>query len=271
MRRGWPVLLLMLAGCASQPAIVPGQIVSANPCIDAILADVAAPGQIGGVSAFSHDPASASAPLDWARRYPAVGMSAEEIVAAHPRLLLTGNLGSGSSIAAIRKASIRALTFGVPATVAESQQQISAIARAIGREAEGLRLNARIAQAIAPRPAGPSPTAIIWQAGGFVAGTGTIQDEMLSLAGYRNASSVYGLNQWEQLPLETLVRNPPDIIFMADTAEGDAARALAMKQRLLAKMGARTKVVRFPDRLLFCAGPTIVETMARLRAARVSS
>lgn len=274
MRIGWPALLLLLTACASQPAITPGQIVSANPCIDAILAEVAAPGQIGGVSAFSHDAASASAPVDWARRYRAIGISAEEIIAARPRLLLTGNLDSASSMAAIRKLGIRTLTFGVPATIAESQAQVGAIARAIGRQAQGDRLMDRIAAATAlaqPRSQrSQAPAAIIWQAGGFVAGQGTIQDEMLTRAGFRNASLAYGLRQWEQLPLETLLRNPPDVIFMADTAQGEAARALAMKQRLLGHIGAQTKVVRFPGRLLFCAGPTIVETMARLRAARAA-
>lgn len=267
MARIWPALLL-LAGCAEAPHIAPGGIVSANPCIDAVLAQIAAPGQINAVSAFSHDPESASAPLSWSRRHPAVGITAEEIIAARPRLLLTGNLDPPSTVAAIRKAGITTLTFGVPATLAESEAQIGQIARAINRVEAGQRLARHIAAAAVPVQSASRQTAIIWQAGGFVAGRGTIQDEMLARAGFINGSTRYGLRQWEQLPLETLLRAPPDIIFMADSAAGDQGRALAIRRRLLSRSHSRTRIVSFPDRLLFCAGPAIIETMARFHAAR---
>ena len=43
-------VFVLLGGCAPQPAIAPNRIVSNNPCIDAVLAEVAAPQQIGAVS-----------------------------------------------------------------------------------------------------------------------------------------------------------------------------------------------------------------------------
>ena len=77
MRRGLCLLpLLALAGCANNAAIVPGGIVSNNPCIDAVLAEIALPGQVTAVSTYSHDPNSASAPLSWSMQYPAIGASA---------------------------------------------------------------------------------------------------------------------------------------------------------------------------------------------------
>lgn len=290
MRFGW-LLALLLVGCSRGPAIAPGGIVSANPCVDAVLAEIAAPGQIAAVSAFSQQADSASAPLDWARRYPAVGITAEEIIAARPRLLLTGNLASTGTNAALAKAGIRMETFGVPATVAESVAQVRNIARAIGREDAGEALVARIEASfvqtiVTPAQAGAHklpkpvimdsrlrgnddhsypPSALIWQAGGFVAGKGTLQDELLTRAGFANASETYGLDQWEQLPLETLIRKPPDIIFMASSADGDEARALAMRARMIARLGGKTRIVPFPDTLLFCGGPTIIRVMEVLK------
>ena len=87
---------MTVLGCSSA-TIPPNSIISANPCIDAVLAEIATPGQIAAVSAYSHDAASASAPLGWARALPAVGITAEEIIAARPRLLLTGNYMSLST------------------------------------------------------------------------------------------------------------------------------------------------------------------------------
>ncbi|NJM49880.1 MAG: ABC transporter substrate-binding protein [Sphingomonadales bacterium] len=271
MRFCWP-LLLALAGCSGQNAIVPGGIVSNNPCIDAVLSEIAAPGQLSAVSVYSHDPASASAPIAWARRYPPIGTSAEEIIAARPRLLLTGNLASGGTNAALAKAGIVQKSYGVPASVAANLVQIRDMAKAIGREEAGEKLNAKIETALGPdEGAGRARrgTAIIWQTGGFVAGKGTLQDELLARAGFTNAAEVYGLDQWSQLPLETLVRNPPDIIFMPmagqGKGQGESQREIALRQKLL-RYFPKTKIASFPDRLLFCGGPTIIEAMEVMRS-----
>ncbi len=301
MRFGWP-LLLLLGGCSGQPTIAPGGIVSNNPCIDGVLAEIAAPGQIAAVSIYSHDANSGSAPLDWARAFPAIGTSAEEIIAARPALLLTGNLASSGTNAALSKAGVKMVAFGVPATVEESVAQVRAVAKAIGREAAGEDLVARIQDSIStlnyaviasgarqsrvarldsglprfarndgisvvPRP----PSAIIWQTGGFVAGKGTLQDELLSRAGFANASTTYGLNQWDILPLETLIRKPPAIIFMPRSGKGEDARALAMRQGVLRHLKGRTRIVDFPDKLLFCGGPTIIKAMDVMRSAKKPS
>ena len=295
MRSRWLLLgfpALILAGCSSQRDIEPDGIVSNNPCIDGVLEQIAAPGQIAAVSIYSHDAASASASLAWGRHLPAIGTSAEEVITAQPRLLLTGSLASSGTNAALAKAGVKLLGFGVPASVAENKQQIRAIAKAIGREAAGEQLVRRIDRAITPLPqaggagggpvtqttseTAPTPnpsrkregdfeSAIIWQSGGFVPGKGTLQDELLARAGFVNASAAYGLKQWQQLPFETLIRKPPSVIFMPVRGEGDAGRELAMRKRLLRHLRGKSRIVSFPDRLLFCGGPTIIEAMKVMR------
>ena len=271
MRSRWILLglpALILAGCSSQLDIAPDGIVSNNPCIDGVLERITAPGQISAVSIYSHDSVSASASPGWARRLPAIGTSAEEVILARPRLLLTGNLASSGTNAALAKAGVRLLGFGVPASVEENKQQIRAIAKEIGREAAGEQLLRRIDAAVAPaKRQGVQASAIIWQSGGFVPGKGTLQDELLARAGFINASEVYGLKQWQQLPLETLIRRPPSVIFMPVMGQGDAGRELAMRKRLLRHLRGKTRIVSFPDRLLFCGGPTIIEAMKVMRKA----
>lgn len=267
MRSLWPALMLLLASCGSERAIAPGQIVSNTPCVDAVLAKIAAPGQIGAVSIWSHDPASASAPLGWARAHPALGLTAEEIIAIQPKLLLTGNLATGGTNAALRAAGIPMRTYGVPATVADSIAQVRDIAAAIGRTAQGEDLATAITHAAAPRTLPRPLSAIIWQSGGFVPGKGTLQDDLLARAGYRNASGLYGLNQWDILPVERVLAHPPDLIFMPESAFGADHRDLAARRKLLARLGARTRIIPFPDNLLFCGGPSIIEAMQRLKGA----
>jgi iron complex transport system substrate-binding protein len=260
MRRGWP--LLLLAGCSGQPAIPAGGIVSNNPCIDGVLAEIAVPGQIAAISAYSHDPASSSASLSWARKLPALGTTAEEIIAAKPRLVLTGNLASQGTNAALAKVGLPMVAMGVPASVAESIGQIRTLAAVLKQKAAGEELVKRIEKVIGDAPLSPAlsrkedgqqSSAIIWQSGGFVPGKGSLQDELLTRAGFQNASARYGLGQWSQLPLDVLMRNPPDVIF---TSKPHPAFA-----RL-----PHTRIVRFPDRLSFCGGPTIIEAMKVLRS-----
>lgn len=267
MPRFWPLLMLSLVSCGGPQRIAPGQIVSNTPCVDAVLAEIAAPGQIGAVSSWSHDPASASAPLAWARKHPALGLTAEEIIAAHPKLLLTGNLATGGTNAALRAAGIPMRTYGVPVDVAESIAQVRDIATAIGRKPQGERLARAIAHAAAPRQLPRRISAIIWQSGGFVPGKGTLQDDLLARAGYRNASALYGLNQWDILPVERVLAHPPDLIFMPESADGSEGRELAARRTLLARLGAKTRIIPFPDKLLFCGGPSIIAAMQRLKAA----
>ncbi len=256
--------MTVMASC-SQPAIPAHGIISNNPCIDNILAEIAAPGQIAAISHYSHDADGGSAPLGWARAIPAIGDTAEEIIAAKPRLVLTGNLASSGTNAALSKAGIKIVAMGVPATIAENDAQIRLIAKAIGREGSGEALIGKITPPLKAKNRG---TALIWQAGGFVAGKGTLQDELLTRAGYTNAAGTYGLKQWDLLPLEVMLRNPPDVIFMPLSGQGDDKRALERRASVLRHLKT-THVVNFPDKLLFCGGPTVMRVMAVLeRTAR---
>lgn len=271
MRSGW-LLLLLLSGCSGQPAIAPGSIVSNNPCIDAVLAEIAAPGQIGAVSIYSHNDDSASAPLEWARKLPAIGTSAEEIIAAKPSLVLTGNLASSGTNAALAAAGVTTVAVGVAANISDDIAQVRQIAKAIGRGGAGEVLVLKIQQSIRNRSGDEphKPSAVIWQNGGFVAGEGTLQDELLAAHGFANASRSYALKSWDILPLETLIRNPPDVIFMPRTAKGEDAKQLSARLRLLRHVSDKTKIVAFPDRLLFCGGPTTIKVSKTFSATRES-
>jgi iron complex transport system substrate-binding protein len=272
MRLGWCILsAFVLAGCASQPVVAPNGVVSNNPCIDAVLAEIAVPGQVTAVSSYSHDPESASAPLAWSAQLPAMGSGAEELLLARPKLVLTGNLASSGANAALARAGVRTVALGVAPTIAEDMQQIRTIAAALGRVDAGEALISDIADSLpdTQRP-GPPVSAIIWQNGGFVAGKGTLQDELLARHGFRNASAQYGLSSWGVLPLETLMRNPPQVIFMPTNTRDSNAREGRARQELLSHLGGRTRIVDFPDKLLFCGGPTIIKASAILSKTRAA-
>ena len=98
MRRWADGLAAIMAGAAilasvSSAGAAPRRVVSLNPCLDAILLEVADPAQITALSRYSRDP-RLSAVANVARRFPSTGGSAEEVVALKPDLVLTSGMGA---------------------------------------------------------------------------------------------------------------------------------------------------------------------------------
>lgn len=268
MRRGLVVSVVVAAAlvAASPAAAGPRRVVSMNPCVDAVLVEVAEPAQILAISHYSQDPRATSIPLATARRFAATSGTAEEVVALRPDLVLAGAHVSPSTLAALRRLGVPVETFGVPATVAESLAQVRRIAAAVGKPARGEALATRIEAAAARAQAGargPAVPALIWQGSGLVPGKATLADEMLRIAGFRNMSADYGLKQWDVLPLEHLAARPPRVL-LTDPAAADRMTG----HRVLRRYEGRIVQADFSERLLSCAGPVIIRALDRLSQVR---
>ncbi len=268
--------LLLVSGCTPQASIVakdagkPMRIVSMNPCVDAILMEIAEPDQIAAVSHYSQDPRATSVDLARARQYPAVSGSAEDVIAARPDLVIAGPHVSVQTIAALKRLDVPLILVGVPETVAENKAQIADIALRIGQRAKGEALNERIDAAIAKgRRTGAPVSALIWQSSGLVPGKGTLADELLAQTGFHNLSADLGLKKWDILPLEGLLMQPPAILLAGDaTMDGgkrtDANRMLS--HPVLRHAGLHIRIADYPSNLLHCGGPVIIRAVARLTA-----
>lgn len=262
---GWALVVAAMPVPAGAAAPRPLRVVSINPCLDAVLMRIADPAQIVAISGYSHDPRATSVPLAWSRRYRATSGTAEEVVALRPDLVVASGLVAPATAAALVRMKVRLLSFALPASVAESAQQVRDLAAAIGRPAQGVALAARIERAARADRVAPVP-ALIFGAGGLVPGEGTLPDELLRRAGFANASAGYGLRRWDVLPLEYLVARPPRVLLSVAAAEGGGERI--ERHPALRRLAGRMTVAPFPARLMNCGGPSIVAAMARLRAVR---
>lgn len=253
---------------APSAAAAPARVVSINPCIDAILMHVADAAQIAGISHYSKDPRASSITPAQAAAFTATSGTAEEVVALAPDLVIAGGHVDPATIAALRRMNIALLPLAVPETIAQSRDQVRVVAAAVGHPDRGARLIARIdAALLAARAPPPAVPALIWQGGGLVPGENTLAGELLGKAGFHNLSADYGLKTWDVLPLEHLVARPPRVLFSVGNTSG-ADRMLghpAVKQ-----LAAHIAIRHFPERLLRCAGPTIIEAAATLAAARAA-
>lgn len=267
------VAVLVLAACQQvsappRPTATRPTIVSLNPCTDAILAQVAAPGQLLAISHYSHDPASSSMGVAAARHFRSVSGSVEEIAQLSPDVVVADSFLAPATLQALRGIGIRVVTFGSVDSVAASEGQVRDIASAAGNAPAGEQLVARIEQALAAAapPARSSPlSTIVWESGGIVAGDHTLIADLLRRTGFVNSVAVRGMGQADYLPLEAMLIDPPQVILTTGSAYSQEDRLLA--HPALARLE-HTRKVPFDSTLLWCGGPTIVravDALARLR------
>jgi iron complex transport system substrate-binding protein len=260
VRRGAILSLLALGACVQAP-VRQGGIVSTNPCADAILVRLAPPERIAAISHYSHDPDATSLPLAVARRFAVTAGTAEEVIARRPDLVLADSFAPAATLAAYRRAGLRVVVLDSPTTVAASVAQVRRVAAAVGEPARGEQLADEIARAASP-VAAPGPRALFYISGDLANGSGNLLDEMMRIAGLRNAAADYGLSFSGTVPVETLVGHPPEVVIA--TGEG---RSAALRRRLLPGV----RQVTFPRTLLNCGGPSIPAALVRLRAVRAGA
>lgn len=258
-------LALLLAARADA---APQRIVSINPCIDAILMHVADRSQIAAISHYSKDLRASSITPSQAARFPATSGTAEEIVALAPDLVLSGPHVEPATVAALRRLRIPLVQVPVPETIGQSREQVMTVARSAGQPARGAELVARIDAAVAAgRSRQPPIEALIWHGGGLVPGSATLADDLLRASGFRNKSADYGLASWDVLPLEPLLADPPRVLLTI----GAPARADRMLGHpAMRQLAGRVAMRPWPERLLQCGGPTIIDAVDKLAAVRKS-
>lgn len=275
-RRAWLAGIVVLS-CASgtvhaqsRPAH-PMRIVSLNMCVDGILVELVSHDRIAALSHYARDP-ERSTISEIARQLPITYETAEEVVALRPDLVLTSRHSAIATRNALKRVGIRFELFDVPNSIAGSLQQVRKVAGLLGVEREGETMVARIEQALeaARLPAGEEPlTAAVYQPGGLSAGANTVIGELMQLTGLQNVAARYGVEQYRPLPLEVLVSAPPQVLLVGETSPGSPMRAeRVVRHRALRALESQMSQEVFPARLLFCAGPTMIEAATALARAR---
>jgi iron complex transport system substrate-binding protein len=266
------VLLLTLAAAsarAAAPQPSPARIVSLNQCLDAILVELVPTERIAAISHYSRDPLR-SPIAELAQRLPITYESAEEIVALRPDLVLASRHSAIPTRNALRRVGIRYELFDVAFTVSDSLAQIRRIAALAGEAAAGEALVARIERAIEvarAQPGAPRLTAAVYETGGLTAGANTVTDELMQIVGFDNLAARYGIRTHQPMQLELLVAAPPDLLLVGEVpAAGGTQAARIVQHRVLRKLPSTRW--EFPARFMYCSGPTIVEEVAALAAAR---
>ncbi len=249
----------------------PQRIVSMNLCLDSVLVELVPHEHILALSQYARDPWRSTI-ADVAATLPYTNETAEEVVALSPDLVITSRHSAIATRNALKRVGVRFELFGVPQSVDESITQIRKLATLLHREPEGESLIGRIQDAIArarPAPGERTLTAAIYQPGGLTTGAKSVTGELMSIAGLENVAARYGITGYRPLPLELLISQPPDVLLVGDTTYGAPTHAERLvHHRALRALQSRMSREPFPARLIYCAGPAMIDTLDTLVAAR---
>ncbi len=237
----------------------PPKFVSLNPCMDAILVEVATPGQVLALSHYSRDPASSSIDAQVAAQFNITGGTAEEVLSLQPDIVLASTFIAPATRAALERAGLRVETFDNPASVDESIDQVRALADLTGEAERGEALAARIAGADTAQRV-RNISALLWQPGQIVPGEATLVAQHLRTAGMASHSEGMGLAQADFVSLEQLLHEPPQILLVAGDSQGQSHPLLSQLRSTL--------VAEFSPNLFYCGGPSIPNARARLMEIR---
>ena len=268
MRRLAAVLALWLA-CAGAAAAAPQRIVSLNLCTDGLLLALVPPERIAALTRQSVNPLM-SPVVEVARDLPRVNRTAEQVLAYAPDLVVAHSYSAGLTKSMLRRVGVPVHEVGVANSFDGLYEEIRLLGEALGEAAAAERLVATIAADLAAvsRPVGTdAKTALSFGPRGGTSGKGSLIDEVITKAGYRNLAAELGFGHWGTLPLEAVLRARPDVIVIEGhgDAKGGVGRDLVRHPALAALPAPR---VVLPGPTTTCMGPATVGAVARLAAAR---
>lgn len=239
-----------------------------NLCTDELAMMLAAPGQLVSISFLASDP-MVSAMVKEARAYPKNHGQAEEIFLLHPDVVLAGPYSSRTTVALLRRLGVNVAVIPAPQALAGVPAAILAAGRAMGRNKAADAMAAKFSKKLAAlKDKAAKESAALYGPSGFTSGPGTLADDIVTTAGFRNVAAEAGISGYARLPLEELILAWPNLVVTTRHYPG-ASRPEAILQHpalraLEARIGPPAKMGPEWD----CATPKLLDAIAALEVRR---
>lgn len=275
-RRGFLALATLLGGAgllwAASPALpakapaVPQRIVSINLCADQLVLALADRKQIAGLTKNATDP-EMSGEAAKARGLPLLSNSAEQILAIAPDLIVGMPASRSAALAALPEQSYPLLDLATANSLEEIYTSIRQTAVAVGHPERGDALIARMQGELAglPKP-GRGRVAAYYQRRGYMTGTETLIDDLMTRVGLVNVAGKLGKPPLSQLGLEEMVAAQPDFLIVESATDKVTDQGSEMLHHPALKDIPRISV---PQAWTVCGSPAYTEA-ARSMADQIA-
>jgi ABC-type Fe3+-hydroxamate transport system substrate-binding protein len=226
-------------GAAAVPAMSAaapgGKVIALSLAAEEIIIGLDGPDRLAAVSLLTLDPRYSNV-VGEAARVPAVvsGTSIERILRLAPRLVMVSPYTDPSARGALERYGVRLLRLPDFTSFASIREGILLIGKALELEGPAARMVAemdrRVAAARARVPAGRTPPRVLRYdpADAWVAGSGTVIDEVIRLAGAVNVAAENGVAGTRPVRNESVARWNPEVLLV----EGDPRDRAAIAARI---------------------------------------
>jgi iron complex transport system substrate-binding protein len=244
----------------------PQRILSLNLCTDQLLLALADRDQIAGLTHNATDPGMSAASA-LARGLPLHRGSAEQLLAANPDLVVGMPASGSAALAALPDARYPALDVAFVNSLDDIYRAIRQTAAAVGHGERGAALIADMQREIAALPRrGRGRVAAYYQRRGYMTGTGTLVDDLMTRAGLVNLAATLGKPPLAQVSLEEMVAADPDFLIVESATDTVTDQGSEMLHHPALDHIPRISI---PQAWTVCGGPAYVRA-ARSIAAQIA-
>jgi iron complex transport system substrate-binding protein len=207
----------------------PQRIVSLTLGTDETLLDLVGPERLIGVTYLASD-ATLSNIADnpaLAEVENVVEADPEQIIALEPDLVFAASFTDSAVLEQLQSAGVTVYAVGSFTSIEAMQDNILEIGRLVGEEekAQGLveTMNDQLAEldSVISTVEGEQPTVLYLTPGGWVAGSATTVDDIITRAGGINAAGEAGLADWNQINEEAIIEMNPDVVILSTYVTDD--------------------------------------------------
>jgi iron complex transport system substrate-binding protein len=194
-----------------------------------------------------------------------VGGSAEEILRADSDLVIGMPASRHPALALIEQPRFRTVDLSTANSYADIVHSVRAVAQAVGHPDRGDALIADMNAQLARLPkARPGVVAAYYQRRGYLTGTGTLIDDLMTRVGVVNLASTLGKPALSQVSLEEMVAAAPDYLIVESATDRVTDEGTAMLHHPALDGIARISI---PQAWTVCGGPAYVQAARAISGA----
>lgn len=248
---------IAVASMAKAPTSVrPQRIVSLNMCADQLVLALADRSQIAGLTRNAAKP-ELSAEASKARGLRILGTSAEEILEIEPDLVVGVPARRTEIMTALAGQGYNMLDLKSADTLEDIHASIRQMAAAVGHPARGEAMIAQMQGELARIPAGGrGRIAAYYQRRGYMTGTGTLIDDLMTRMGLVNLAAKLGKPPLAQVSLEEMVAAQPDFLIVESATDRVTDQGTEMLHHPALRAIPRISI---PQAWTVCGGPAYVK------------
>ncbi|AFV00026.1 ABC transporter substrate-binding protein [Simiduia agarivorans] len=268
------LLFTSIGSVAEAPA---QRLVSLNLCVDQMLLRFAPRERIASVTYFADNPLMSPLAGQAAGLHKNHGL-VEEVIPLGPDLVLAGEYGAREAAELLQALGFSLQRIPLPYALDDIEGHLDRMAVILGNPPALLEHKARwqarktrLQAAAAALPESEKPTALMLGPNHVAPGAGTLEHEMLTLAGFRNWAALAGKQGFASISLERLVIDPPDVLIVDRVAAGHFSLAHeVLSHPALDAALAQGRLASLPGNLSVCPAPNINELITVLVDLRQS-